>query len=219
MGACCDQMSLLSQLARLTSLTACLAAPVVLAGCDDGYTEPSDAQLEARVLVGEIEGTDIALAVLVDGDDISVYQCGDEDNVDTETRWYHGTIGTSDDPDAFDLEAETEDGRITGRRSADGLEGEVELSDGTIASFRVEGVADDAEAGVYLAQDGDLSTGVIVRGEGDALEFQGATCDQVACFQVIILAPIAIDGGRFSVQADTGGTALDTVVERVLAPL
>lgn len=190
-------------------------------GCDGAEPEPGT-QLDARTLVGAVEQTDIALGVLLDGDELAIYQCGGEKSFATDTRWYRGMIGESGesgesdgDPDAFELR--TDDARLVGTRTAEGLEGELVQADGGRHAFVLEPVADDALPGVYLAQSGGLVTGVIVREQGGELTAQGASCDaERVCSQVIILPPLSITSGTLAVRVAYGTTWLDAEVTRTL---
>ncbi len=192
------------------------AAVLALGACDEASDEPNEPV--ARVFVGEIDGTDIDVAVLVDGDAIAVYQCGGPQTVATQTRWYRGTIGTDDDVDAFVLE--TDGVQVVGRITEDGtVEADLVQADDTRAAMRVDPVDDDADAGVFVEGDADRDTAVIVQGEGTDLSAQGASCSAGTCSSVIILPPIVIDASKIAVQI-TDGTSniLDVTVAKTLAP-
>ncbi|MCA9710494.1 MAG: hypothetical protein KDK70_31930, partial [Myxococcales bacterium] len=177
----------------------------LLPGCDP---EPTDERidLQARALVGTVDDTDLALGVLLDGDALAIYQCGGPQRFDSHTRWFRGVVGAGDDPNAFEL---VSDGfTLTGIRTADGLEGELVEPDGSRHPFAVDPVADDAQAGVYVAEQDGRTTGVVVREDG-GLTAQGASCTTsapVRCDQVIILAPLAIQSDTIDVQVDVDGT-------------
>ncbi len=199
---------------RFRFAAALLVAP--LFACDSYEDEPEpESELQARVLVGAVDDTDIVLGVLIDGDDIAVYQCGGPRTVQTHTLWYRGSIGDAANPDAFDLEA---DGfRLVGMRSADGLGGELLDPSGDSFTFVVDPVAEGGAAGVYLGIHDGLHTGIIVRGEGDDLTAQGATCGRNdPCSQVIILSPIAIVGNGLTVTTEPNG--VEVTANQVVDP-
>ncbi len=183
---------------------------MLASACDTASTDDQPT-LEARVLVGEVDGTDIVLGALVDGDRFAVYQCGGDQTVETHTDWFRGEF----DGDAFDIE---EQGlRLTGTRSVDGLDGELIEADGTRHSFHIDPVEDDDEAGVYISSEGGLSTGVVVLPGSDGLVAQGASCREPdECFQVIILAPLTIANQQIAGQVLVDGSTVDLEVSRTL---
>lgn len=186
------------------------------AACDDPDDDPyAEAELEARVLVGTVDDTDLVLGALLDGDVLSIYQCGGDETFATHTRWFRGLVGNGDDPDAFSLVYG--DMTLRGQRTADGLHGELVLADGTEHAFAVDPVGDDDVPGVYVAEHDGLRTGVVVREVGGELTAQGASCtDRDECSQVIILPPLAVTDETLPVQVDADGMVLDVVVSRTL---
>lgn len=191
-------------------------APILFAvACDADPAEPEPTELDARVAVGEVEGTDIVLGAMVDGDTVAIYQCGGDQTFATHTGWFRGRIGLDDDLDAFELTLG--DLELVGTRDSEGLEGELVEADGTRHPFRVDGVADDDTTGVYLATEGDVSVGVVVRDEGGELVAQGASCEGLLpCEQVIILSPLTVTDGRIDVQVSTEAGLVDMQVTRSL---
>ena len=182
----------------------------------DPYEGPTE--LDARAAVGAVEGTDIVLGALIDGDSLNVYQCGGDQTFATHTGWFRGVIGNGDDLDAFELVLG--DMQLRGSRDEDGLEGELVEADGSEHHFRVDAVADDDEAGVYVADVGDVHVGVVVRPDANGeLVAQGASCEgTLPCTQVIILAPLTITDEKIDVQVDTQSGQLDIQVTRTLTP-
>lgn len=171
-----------------------------------------------QVFVGHLDQTEIDVAVLVEGEAIAVYQCGGPQTVATETRWYVGTLGTDEDPEAFDLEA---DGvHVTGKVTAEGIAAELVRETGARTPLRVVAVPEDGDAGVYLEDNLDRETSVIVQEANGDLLAQGGTCGIGACSQVIILAPIVIEGGQLGAQITDGtsNTLIDVVVKKTLLP-
>ncbi|MCA9794705.1 MAG: response regulator [Candidatus Eremiobacteraeota bacterium] len=129
----------------------------------DPYEGPTE--LDARAAVGAVEGTDIVLGALIDGDSLNVYQCGGDQTFATHTGWFRGVIGNGDDLDAFELVLG--DMQLRGSRDEDGLEGELVEADGSEHHFRVDAVADDDEAGREVLVELLTSVGYEVRAVDD----------------------------------------------------
>ncbi len=192
-------------------------ALVLAFGCDPDPAAEEPIDLTARSLVGTVDGTDVALGMLLDGDSLAVYACGGDQTFDTHTQWFRGTIGTDDGPNEFELV--TQGFTLVGTRTADGLEGEWIDPDGTRYAFAVDPVPDDSDAGVYLGDHPGGNAGVIVQDDGGTLTAQGASCNGAPrqCFQVIILAPLAITDDVIAVEVDVEGTVEQFDVTRTLA--
>ncbi len=191
-----------------------MASALLVVACDSDPYQEEPVELEARSLVGVVEGTDVALGALLDGDTLAVYQCGGDQTFETHTRWFRGTIGNDDGPNAF--EVVSEDFTLVGTRTEDGLDGDLIEPDGTRHAFHVDPVADDSDAGVYVAEHEGRSAGVVVREEGGELIAQGASCSASPrlCDQVIILAPLAVESDRLDVQLDIDGMRIDLEAQR-----
>ncbi|MEM9454499.1 MAG: hypothetical protein AAGF11_09995 [Myxococcota bacterium] len=192
-------------------------APLLLALACDSAPADERIELEARTLVGTVEGTDLALGVLLDDDTIDIYQCGGEQTFDTHSYWFRGVIGAGEDPNAFEIEREGF--TVVGVRTAEGLEGELVEPDGTRHPFHTDPIADEDVPGVYVAEHDGRTTGVIVRQDGDTLVAQGSSCTSTQprrCDQVIILAPLTVESGQIDVQVETDNEALSVAVARTL---
>lgn len=193
------------------------ATSLVLAlGCDSD-SDPYADDLESRSgLVGMADGTDVALGALSHDDTLAIYQCGGDLTFATHTQWFRGTIGTADDPDAFELSA---NGFVlTGARTPEGLVGEMIEPDGTSHSFEIDPVPEGSDAGVYVGKHAGQSIGVVVREEDGELVAQGARCSSSprVCDQVIILAPLTIESGTIDVLIDVDGVLEPAQVTRTL---
>lgn len=192
-------------------------APLLLALACDSAPADEPVDLEARTLVGTVEGTDLALGVLLDDDTIDIYQCGGDQTFDTHSLWFRGVIGAGEDPNAFEIEREGF--TLVGLRTTEGLEGELVEPDGTRHPFHTDPIADEDVPGIYVAEHDERTTGVIVRQDGDTLVAQGSSCTSTAprrCDQVIILAPLTIEQGQINVQVAFDGREQDVVVARTL---
>lgn len=197
----------------ITGMASLLSLASVMACAEPDEDEAT--YLDARSAVGVVEGTDIVLGAMIDGDSLAIYQCGGDQTFATHTGWFRGTIGDGDDLDAFELVLD--DLTLRGIRDSEGLEGELIEADGSEHPFRVAGVTDDEQAGVYLANDGGVSVGVVVREDGGELVAQGASCEGLRpCEQVIILAPLTVTDSRIDVQVQTESGVVDTQVVRSL---
>ncbi len=213
--------STMRTLTRLFPSAAALATTTLLAlACDPEPAGPAEGtDLDARAAVGAIDSTDLSLAALLDEDALTVYMCGGDETFDSHTRWFRGSFGEGDDPDAFEL---VSDGMtLVGTRTADGLTGELVEADGSRHAFAIDPVDDDSDLGLYFASQDDRNTGVVVREEGGELVAQGASCTRTnECNQVIILPPLAITNKTIQVQVefDTGSTEEILVAHTLIAP-
>jgi hypothetical protein len=169
---------LLSFVATAASLPAC-----------GGEADSGDPPSDVRVAVGRIEGTDAAIATLVDAQGAVAYVCGGPTTFESWTRWYHGS---DDEGDA--------DGEVA-LASADWL---LEIDDSGLSGSVLEpsGVAHAWSAtpasegtGLFTAVDAGCRAGVVVSGEES---IQGVWCDDLGRFaQVTPVLPI--DTLRFDV--------------------
>lgn len=161
-----------------------------------------DAELVAGSLVGQLDGSDVVLGVVLsDDDEITAYACGGVDTYATHSRWFEGRFGEGDDPDAFSIELE--DFVLSGRRTSDAIAGSLRDPDGTTRSFTVAPTADDSLSGLYDADVDGCRTGVVLFSTPDGVEGQGTYCNDAGEFiQVIILQPVALSAGGVQVQVD-----------------
>ena len=206
---------------RSAALALGLALVMPTLACDayepEPQPEPEPAALEARVLVGTVEGTDLVLGALLDGDTVAIYQCGGDTTFASHTRWFRGLVGFGDEADPDEFELVEGDMTLVGLRTTDGLEGELVEPDGSRHPFVLDPVGDDDEPGVYVAVHDGLTTGIVVRRDGDSTVAQGASCDaQDECSQVIILPPLDLTTRSFPVQVEVDGSLVDVEVSRTL---
>lgn len=165
---------------------------------DDGEMPTT---LEARTLVGQVSDSDITLGVVAEDDTLTVYACGGADTFATHTRWFEGTFGDGDDPDAFEIE---QDGfTLSGRRSRDGLAGVLQEPDGSMRPFGAFPTGEDTLSGLYFAAIDGCRTGVVLFATPDGVDGQGTYCnDQGEFIQVIILQPAQLQANGIEVQVD-----------------
>jgi hypothetical protein len=186
----------------------CSAAIVCIVGCssagsdvEDG-DEADDAPLTARTLVGQVDGSDVVLGVVVDGDEVTAYACGGVDTYATHSRWFEGRFGDGDDPDAFSIELEGF--VLAGERSSNAIAGSLRDPDGSTHSYTVAPTAEDGLSGVYDAELDGCRTGVVLFATPEGVEGQGTYCTGEGVFtQVIILQPVALQADGIEVQVET----------------
>jgi hypothetical protein len=186
-------------------LSIAIAIPLAL-GCSTAAQDDEEpTTLEARVLVGQVDDSDIVLGVVAEGDALTVYACGGTQTFATHTRWFQGSFGEGDDPDAFEIE---QDGfSLQGRRTPDGLSGVLHEPDGSMRTIAAFPTAEDTLSGLYFATVDGCRTGVVLFATPDGVDGQGTYCnDQGEFIQVIILQPVQLraDGIEVEVEKDEG---------------
>jgi hypothetical protein len=167
----------------------------------DADTGEDELPLEARTLVGQVDGSDIVLGIVVDDDDVTAYACGGVDTYATHSRWFEGSFGDDGDPDAFAIEL---DGfLLSGERSQNAIAGSLREPDGTTRSFTTAPTDEDGLSGLYDADLDGCRTGVVLFATPDGIEGQGTYCSDGGEFiQVIILQPVELKANGVEVQID-----------------
>lgn len=128
---------------------------VALAGCD---AAEGSAGLADRMLIGEIDD-DTFVAVITDADSVLAYVCdGTPASVSTAT-WFVGTH----DGASFSLSHKS-GARFDGSLVGDEVRGEFTLG---AAALEYVVASAEGEAGLFLADEGDLRGGWIVQADGD----------------------------------------------------
>jgi len=186
-------------------LSSCLA----LQGCASsgseqaGSTQQDQKQLPAdgpAVFVGEVEDSDVQVAVVADGARARVYFCGGPDSVATATHWFN-LARSGDALDAqdqgFELRASFEDDRVTGEYKPAGE---------AANALQFTGTRVDREtlAGLYEGVDECGRLGVIVRqSDRDAEPSAQGACVQSGQppEQVNPITPLALEDGKLRVEA------------------
>jgi hypothetical protein len=179
-----------------------VGAAIVLAACQSHESaEPRD-QAPAVAALYVASGNDhdgrISVAVVVDGQRVIGYVCGDDPNDDDYTGWFYGKLGR--------------DGRFVLTHHDWTLDGAV--TDGGIAGTLAEPhrvvVWNGARAsgtdltGLYVAEDSGCQTGVVVTDDGDPSTpplVQGAWCDgNGLALPVTPIVPIELIEDRLAVR-------------------
>jgi hypothetical protein len=152
------------------SLRALAASSAVVLGCGAAV---SPAPLGA-VYVGRVEGSDVALAVVVDGDQVVAYVCGGARTFDSHTAWFRGprTAGGA----SAELVGPRGSLRfVWGDADAEGV-----FVDANGQSFRwqIARVSEEARAGLYDRSEPGCRAGAIVLDDrGGESSVQGVACD------------------------------------------
>ena len=169
---------------------------------------------DVRRYVGEVDGTDIRVAILSDAQHVRLFFCGGERDVGGDTHWFNLTH------DAAEVQGEEADFGLNALLAPAAVSGEYRVGDqrhrfssrlvapGTLSGL-FEGTGECGRLGLIVSQ----ST------PGGAIRAQGACVGPGhAPEQVNPILPIAAEGGRIRVQAPGGdGTLLLTAAE--LTPL
>lgn len=132
---------------------------VLLGGCGRGPVVPDTG---AQVFVGEIAGSDVLIALVVEGGNLVAYACGGAGYWGSHTGWFYGSvsagqIGPTTSPRGHRLE-----GSLDGASAS----GTFTLPDGNTLRWSAQRARPGTGAGLYSReQDGQL-TGLIVTNEG-----------------------------------------------------
>lgn len=176
---------------RLLPMLALAVAALSTASCSGDDEEPLPGwrtALEPGTYVGDVEGTDARVGVVVGIQTVVVFVCGGPGTVGTATAWANGeraregstTLASATRKMTLSRDAADEKGEIVGG-----------LVEGGIAplKFAAKRVAPGTTAGLYEATDEFGRTGVVVDDKGRA---QGAlipTGSTSTVFQVIVTSP------------------------------
>lgn len=134
---------------------------VVLVACgprgSESPQDPSDpTPTTVPTYVGTVTGSDAQVAVLIDGNWLTVYTCGGEESWETHTGWFYGLP----DGDSFDLQYAGL--HVSGRFDEERSWGTLTLADGTELEFDAPRAEPDTAAGIYYRQQNGDRTGLIV---------------------------------------------------------
>jgi len=128
---------------------------VALAGCD---AAEESAGLADRMLIGEVDD-DTFVAVITDAESVLAYVCDGTPTSASRAMWFVGTH----DGASFSLSHKS-GARLDGSLVGDQVRGELRLEAGALEY----GVASaEGDAGLFLADEGDLRGGWIVQVDGD----------------------------------------------------
>ncbi len=134
------------------------AVLLLLAACADTIQDKQPPlTTDSNVFVGQIEGTDALIALVIDGNTFTAYTCGQEESWQALTGWFEGTVaGTSitTTPGGWDmtLEASLSNGVWQGTLTASGRS----------HTFTAERARTDRPAGFYLLNTDSREAGLII---------------------------------------------------------
>ena len=109
------------------------------------------------VFVGQIDATDALIAVVVEGDSVMVYVCGQDDSWESLTAWFEGTARDGEFtslPGGWDLE-------LSGRFDGTAWAGNLNAS-GRVHAWTAEPAATNSAAGLYVLDTDSREAGLIV---------------------------------------------------------
>ncbi|MCA9618020.1 MAG: hypothetical protein KC731_03300 [Myxococcales bacterium] len=171
-----------------------LAVLLVTVGCGGDET----ASTSSGTWMAKLSGSNMWLAVTVDGDEAAAFVCGSEDKLTTHTRWL---VGASDSPleaDGWSLSLDLESAKasLEGPGAADSFP-DVALSE-----------AKGPLAGLYTAFDSGCQDGVIIFSaseDGMQVDALGAWCSAAGDFsQVTPILPWG-KAAKFMAQYELAG--------------
>ena len=167
------------------------------AGCSDEETATTSAPIATGSYIGQVDGSDAKLGVVVGPSQVVAFVCGGDATYGTSTVWFRTARSA---PSAVDVTSKAHELHL---EKVDGstLSGQFVLGDGSPAhTVRVTRLNDEnGIAGVYEATDADGHSGVIV---SSADEAQGAFIPSIAAkfLQIVPIRPLAlIDGSLLRV--------------------
>jgi hypothetical protein len=179
---------------RGSRLTAALLTMVGAAGCGGESVNPVGA--EPMTVVGRVQDTDVAIAVVSDAEGSVAYLCGGPETLQPWTRWLAGDGGVLEDTDGEGWRVEVDD---------DGAGGWVRPpGEGALPWQATEATGD---AGLYSTVDEGCRTGVVVDAAYGA---QGVWCSkqqggkQGYVEQVTPVTPISKAGFLVEVALSSG---------------
>lgn len=174
-----------------------------------GPADASSGDATARY-VGEVEGTDVRVAVLSRDERLRMFFCGGDSSFETATRWFT-LADVVDGETTFD----EEDWHLEVSVKPDGVRGSIARGDDETRAFSAEPVAKGTLAGLYEGYADCGRMGLIVSQPTRAAEIsaQGACVGAELPKQVNPIMPIAAEDGKIPVH--TPGVAGET---SLLAP-
>lgn len=180
-----------------------------LAACGE---ELPDEPSRDGVYVGQFEGSESLLAIVVRDDVVLVYTCGDRERWRSIAGIFSGVMSTKDGTFIENNELGLRnEGTIHGG-SASGL---LELKNGELLTWTATRVPDDGKAGLYLMDSDAAFTGLIVTADDKA---NGANYEKDCCSSFVTIEEFAGDFASVDVTAKKCGEYGDQAVfEKTLA--
>jgi hypothetical protein len=148
-----------------------LAASVALVGGCGAAVTPAPL---GAVYVGRVEGSDLALAVVVDGEQLVAYVCGGARTFDSHTAWYRGART----PGGASAELVGPRGALRLVWGDSDAEGVFVDANGQSFRWQIARVSEGSRAGLYDRSEPGCRAGAIVLDErGAESSVQGVACD------------------------------------------
>jgi hypothetical protein len=183
------------------------ALSMASAGCAEGSdrlepsTKPAEQQeapSRPRIVrwVGEVEDSDVRVAILVGPGKARLFFCGGAESYATTTRWFN--LGF-DGGEHIDFDEDT--WRVHAHIAGGNVAGEVELGDDVTRWFTAEPIAPGTIAGLYEGKSDCGTIGLIVsQASSDSPPTAQGACSGLSVTPVTAVAPIRADGGKIAVQ-------------------
>ncbi|HVJ93273.1 MAG TPA: hypothetical protein VM580_25905 [Labilithrix sp.] len=162
------------------------------ASCSDSAPVKTP-EIASGTYVGQVEGSDARVAVVVGPTSLVVFVCGGSASYETSTVWFRAN---RTETTQIDLSRENRKIHLD-PAGATTLAGGLELGDGSDShNVRVTRVGDDAIEGLYEVKDAEGQAGVVV---SNADEAQGAFIQNITAkiLQIVPIRPIALVENRF----------------------
>lgn len=199
-----------------TAMRAVRAGTATDGGARDGGDR--DAGNAARVLVGAVEDSDIALGAVVAGDRARMFFCGGPSSYARATHWLQLEL----DADGSFAHVEDDGFEVAGRVRGNRVSGELDRPGDASAAFSAELVRAGTLAGLYDGEDDCGKLGLIVREgvSGGPERAQGACVGAGhAPQQVNPILPVGLDAdGSIPVELITAGGTRSLSVRAVREP-
>lgn len=163
--------SLASRLTGVTTLAIALLA--FGRGCVENPMDVPADQPPAKAFAGKVEGTAALVGIITDGAEVAAYVCDGVEGSAGLGGWFDGFVQNA----AFSLGLVPGTGykdtggarMLTGEILGDAIEGQYILEDGSTHAWRAELIEEGTIGGLFVSNDDEALTGVIVTGQGEGL--------------------------------------------------
>jgi hypothetical protein len=176
------------------------ATALVVTACSSDAASEIDhvSSTEPARYVGEVEDSDVRVAVVADAAKARVFFCGGDESFATETRWFNLEL------DEAELSADDGDWHLRATRDEESVYGEITHDPDAPRAFSTALVAKGTLSGLYegKAQCGRIGLIVSQAEQGSSIEAQGACVGEGhPPEQVNPITPITSEAGKIRVQA------------------